>query len=122
VEGLLFDVERNGFWWHAWGSPPDEIPERLAEARERLSEVPRLTPLWSNLFLADTDDSPVFSIEQADLYVPALTLPDLITQRSEDSLDPTDYPIGAVPFWSELHAYSQIGHMSAFGELADGGL
>jgi hypothetical protein len=64
----------------------------------------------------------VFSIVQADLYVPAMTLPDLITGRSQDSVDSMEYPIGDVPFWSELHAYSQLGHMSAFGELADGGL
>jgi hypothetical protein len=58
VGGLLFDVERNGFWWRAWGLPPSNTAERVAAARARLLEVPRLTPLWSHLYLAATDASP----------------------------------------------------------------
>ncbi|PZG02757.1 hypothetical protein [Micromonospora deserti] len=106
VDGVLFDVERNDFWWPAWGTPPADAAGRLSVARERLAEVPRLTPLFGNRYVGPTDDSPVFSIHQTDLYVPALSLADLPTGRSEDELPLTDYPIGGVPFWSELHAWS----------------
>lgn len=108
VGGVMFDVEQNGFWWHAtWGEPPTELPRRLSVARERLAEVPRLTPLRGNLYVASTDESPVFSINQADLYVPALRLADLPSGPSQDVLSKTDYPWGDVPFWSDLHAWSQ---------------
>src|SRR5690349_7742562 len=30
ADGVLFDVEENGFWWNAWGPRPEPIPERLA--------------------------------------------------------------------------------------------
>jgi hypothetical protein len=65
---------------------------------------------------------PVFSVVQADLYVPALTLAGLLDGSSEDPVPAEEYPIGRVPFWSDLHAYSQIRHFTAFGELAEGGL
>lgn len=122
VTGLLFDVEHSGFWWNEWGQRPASLEDRLRVARDRLAAVPRLTPLRGHWYVGSIDDSPVFSIVQADLYVPALTLNDLISGRSEEPLQVEDYPVGDVPFWSELHAYSQIGHMSSFGSLATGGL
>lgn len=122
VEGLLFDVEHAGFWWTAWGPRPDDLASRLSLAAARLSEVPRLTPLRGNLYVAATDDSPVFSIVQADLYVPAVTIADLPAARGQGAVPLADWPIGAVPFWSELHAYSQLGHQGPFAQLGEGGL
>jgi hypothetical protein len=122
VSGLLFDVEHSGFWWNEWGQRPASLQERLRVARDRLSAVPRLTPLRGHWYVGSTDDSPVFSIVQADLHVPAVTLADLLSGRSEEAPAVEDYPIGDVPFWSELHAYSQVGHRSGFGNLATGGL
>jgi hypothetical protein len=124
VGGLLFDVEHNGFWWRAWGPAPAAMPERLAAARRRLAEVPRLTPLWGHTYVGPGDASPVFSIVQADLYVPALSLADLPAGRGQDAVPAERWPIGSVPFWSELHAYAQLGHLPAlpFGALAEGGL
>lgn len=123
VHGLLFDVEHNDFWWRAWGPRPDDASDRLAAARERLAEVPRLTPLVGHLYVAGHDDSPVFSIVQADLHVPATTLAGLTTGAGQDSVDIDRWPIGDVPFWSELHAYGQIGHtVPRIGALGQGGL
>lgn len=122
ASGLLFDVERNDFWWAAWGARPDNIPSRLSKATDHLATVPRLVPLWSHLYVASTDDSPVFSIVQADLYIPALTIADLPTGRNQDTVPLGDWPIGTVPFWSEFHAYSQLGHQGPFAHLGTGGL
>lgn len=125
VEGLLFDVQSNGFWWRAWGEPPLDTEERTDRARQELSQVPKLTPLWNHLYVESSDASPVFSIVQADLYVPFLSLESMISgdTTSEDGVPTESYPIGHVPFWSLLHAWSQVGHMSeSFGGLATGGL
>lgn len=124
VRGLLFDVEENGFWWHGWGGAPKRAAQRVALARRRLAEVPRLTPLVGHLYVGPDDESPVFSIVQADLYVRALSLADLRAGRDQRAVPAERYPIGSVPFWSELHAYSQLGHDegSPFAELATGGL
>jgi hypothetical protein len=123
VEGVLFDVEQNGFWWHDWGPAPGSAAERLALAGRHLATVPRLTPLMGHWYVGSEDDSPVFSIVQTDLYVPARTLADLPAGRSQDGVAPEEYPIGAVPFWSELHAYSALGHHAdlPFARLAEGG-
>ena len=123
VDGLLFDVEHGDFWWHAWGRRPPGHDDRLRVAGARLAEVPRLLPVHGNWYVAATDDSPVFSIVQADLYVPAPTIADLATGRTQDAVDVADWPIGNVPFWSELHAYAQLGHYDErFGPLGQGGL
>jgi len=85
------------------------------------SEVPRLAPRWGHQHVAETDNSPVFSIVQADLYIPALTVLDLMSGAGQESVGADAYPVGHVPYWSDLHAYSQIGHTSSFGLLADAG-
>jgi hypothetical protein len=122
VEGVLFDVANNGFWWRAWGEPPTDPGLRLADARSALADVPLLTPLWGHLYVGGDDASPVFSIVQADLYIPFATLMDLVSGRPQTDPPTDDYPIGEVPFWSLLHAYSQVGHFTRFGDLAMGGL
>lgn len=118
VVGVLFDVELNGFWWRAWGAMPEDVDERLAVATSQLETTPRLVPIRGHWYLASAEDSPVFSIVQTDLWCPALTLCDVPAGTDESDLPVEDYPLGAVPFWSDLHAWSQIGHMSRFGDLA----
>ncbi|WP_157740213.1 hypothetical protein [Micromonospora auratinigra] len=123
VEGLLLDVEESAFWWHAWGAAPSALADRLAVARRELARVPRLTPLWGHQYVADTDDSPVFSIVQADLWVPAATLGAMVEDPSGDDGSVAHRRAGRVPFWSDLYAYSQHrGEGSPFGHLATGGL
>jgi hypothetical protein len=123
VDGLLFDVDQNWFWWRAWGPRPASHAERLAVARDRLAGVPRLVPLHGHQYVGATDDSPVFSIVQADLWVPAVTLADVATGRDQSAVPDEEWPLGTVPFWSELHAWSQIGHYDPrFAGLGEGGL
>jgi hypothetical protein len=122
VGGLLFDVEQNGFWWADWGIRPADTPAARALAAVRLATVPRLVPLWGHQYVAADDASPVFSIVQADLYIPALTIADVTTGRNQDAVSVDEWPIGRVPFWSDLHAYSQLGPHSRFAHLATGGL
>ena len=87
-----------------------------------MNPCPVSCPLWSHLYAAADDASPVFSIVQADLYIPAVTVLDLATGRDQDAVPHDDWPIGRVPFWSELHAYSQLGPRSRFAHLGTGGM
>lgn len=118
-EGILFDVEHAGFWWRAWGGKPQRMDQRLEAARRQLAEVPRLTPIRGHWYVAEASDSPVLSIVQTDLWSPAVTLCDLSIERDETDVPTEEYPLGSIPFWSQLHAWSQIGHASVFGELAE---
>jgi hypothetical protein len=123
IEGLLFDVENSDFWWQAWGPMPDSPTARLRVAHQRLAEVPRLVPIYGHQYVATASSSPVFSIVQADLWMPAITLADLPLGRDQEAVPMEDWPIGGVPFWSELHAYGQAGHMDErFAGLGRGDL
>ncbi|MFI8372096.1 hypothetical protein [Streptomyces sp. NPDC085466] len=42
VDGVLFDVEHNGFWHPAWPSRPVERSEALRVAGTELESVPQL--------------------------------------------------------------------------------
>lgn len=119
TEGVLFDVEHNGFWWRAWGAKPDQLDQRLDWARQQLAAVPRLMPIRGHWYASEIPDSPVLSIVQTDLWSPALTICDLGSERDETDVPIENYPLGSIPFWSQLHAWSQIGHTSTFGELAE---
>ena len=119
AHGVLFDVEHNMFWWKSWGDRPAATIDALALARSQLNGLPRLTPLWNHLYVGSTDQSPVFSIVQTDLFVKALTLESFIagTSQSETGVSIESYPLGNVPFWSLLHGWSQVGHVTSLGEL-----
>lgn len=112
VVGVLFDVQQ-GFWWRAWGSRPSNVDERVGVASKELSKVPRLTPLGGIRYVGEFDASPVFSIHQTDLYIPFINVRALLAGGpSEDSVPIEEYPLGEVPFWSLLHAWSQAGHLT----------
>ena len=126
IEGLLADVV-HGFWWHAWGGAPTALSQRVALAREQLATVPKLVPLRGHWYATSSDDDPVFDLVLADVWIPALTLADLATGADQTDLPIDAFPIGRVPFWSELSAYSARGHDDGggpgpFAHLGTGGL
>lgn len=105
MDGVLFDVEMNGFWWPAWGERPRRRVDRISAAREHLDRVPRLVPVWGHLYVSSDDGSPVLSIVQTDLYSPAGSLVGLLCGESSG-------PAGGgsrIGFWSDLLDWSQGG-------------
>jgi hypothetical protein len=72
VEGVLFDVAENGFWYEGWGPQPAEIAEAVTVARRLLMTVPRLVPVYSHRYLPagrGTSGHPVLSVMQTDIVV-----------------------------------------------------
>jgi hypothetical protein len=96
LEGVLHDVEANGFWWHEWGEPPDSGAERLAIARSRALSIPLLMPLWDHWYASGDDLSPVFNIVRTEVYTPAASVAGLVLGDDPRAAHP-------VPFWSDLH-------------------
>ncbi|WP_433796641.1 hypothetical protein [Actinoplanes sp. CA-252034] len=123
ADGVLDDVEENDFWWNAWGPRPETIAERTAVAERELATVPRLIPLIGHLYVAASDDSPVFDLIQTRASVYAVRLSDLgddETRRAAVRF--ATWPVGAVPFWSELCAYATHRDTdSPLGRLGSGG-
>ncbi|MEU7279645.1 hypothetical protein AB0A69_12800 [Streptomyces sp. NPDC045431] len=81
VEGVLFDVEHNGFWHPAWPSRPAETAEALRAARAELASVPQLVPVYSHRYLPGTAGEhghPVLSVHQTDIILYGNDLADYI--------------------------------------------
>jgi len=111
LEGILFDVEHNGFWMPAWGERPTEIEQAIAVARTNVSNAPQLIPIYSHRYIPSephAGDNPVFSVYQADI---------LRYRSSLRSCLAAEFRLGAaefvaptprrIRFWDELVSYNR---------------
>lgn len=53
LEGTLFDVEHDSFWWPTWGEKPSELASALDIARSQFKKFPKLIPLEGGCYLPD---------------------------------------------------------------------
>jgi hypothetical protein len=104
VEGVLFDVAQNDFWYEGWGLRPPPAEEAVAVARRYLMTVPRMVPLYAHRYLpAGLSDHPVLSIYQTDIVPYGDDLRDWI--HREFNLGAASEKPGrraTVPFWRDL--------------------
>jgi len=121
VEGILFDVQHNVFWFPEWGTRPEETAAALLVAERHLGTVPKLIPLGDPIFTKclpawpNEAGNPVFSIHQTDILHAGRDLGDFLRWFSrpqedfdhdaDEGLAPTavfceDYR--RIPFWTEL--------------------
>jgi len=103
VEGVLFDVEHNDWWYSAWGDRPPSLPLALALAADRLAKVPRMVPVYGHRYLPagrGTSGHPVLSMYQTDIICYGATIADWV------SADFGSGPLGpcgpTVEFWRDL--------------------
>ena len=108
LDGIIFDVEHNGFWWPAWGARPIALEDAFALTRRHFSAVPPLTPVYGHRYLlADplVAGNPVFSVHQTDVIYYGADL----TRYFEAEFGGLPHAVavrGAAPvsFWGELGA------------------
>jgi hypothetical protein len=105
LEGVLFDVAENSFWYEAWGPRPVEDADAVNVARGWLLTAPRMVPVYSHRYLPaghGTSGHPVLSIYQTDVISYGANLVDFLREefglgdRSAAPAHPT------VDFWSRL--------------------
>ncbi len=110
IEGVLLDVERNGFWWPSWGQRPATAP--LAVARRHLLAAPRMVPVHSHRYLPAERSSfghPVLSMYQTDISCVAEDLLRFVqyefgpVDRRPAAGRPAD-AVATVSFWRDLVA------------------
>eukprot|EP00928_Gymnodinium_smaydae_P039093 TRINITY_DN26791_c0_g1_i1.p1 TRINITY_DN26791_c0_g1~~TRINITY_DN26791_c0_g1_i1.p1 ORF type:complete len:280 (-),score=54.08 TRINITY_DN26791_c0_g1_i1:20-859(-) len=113
IEGVLFDVESNNFWWkgatrsESWGEKPKDMATRLAVAQEKLSALPPLIPVYMHRAMPSSDKPglPVLSVHQTDVmsYGPDLASY-LVREFRIDPIrkSPEDPEYIVVPFWGEF--------------------
>lgn len=110
IEGVIFDVEHNAYWHGGWGERPAESAAAVELAREHLSTVPTLVPVYSHRYLPagrGAPSHPVLSVYQTDIIYYGMNLLDYVYQefsagpginRSESQWQPQ----ATVPFWREF--------------------
>ncbi|WP_045321096.1 hypothetical protein [Streptomyces sp. NRRL F-4428] len=102
VEGVLFDVQHNGFWHPSWSQKPAETSDALQIARSELATAPQLVPIYSHRYLPGTAGEcghPVLSVHQTDVIFYGNDLSDYV--RYEFTGRASSLPARAtVGFWS----------------------
>ncbi len=101
VDGVLFDVAHNDFWYPHWGQRPDEVSDAVVLAATRLEAVPRMVPVYRHRCLpAGIDGHPVLSIMQTDVICYGADLADYV-EHEWGGRRPAACAVTA-PFWRDL--------------------
>ena len=105
LEGILFDIEHNGFWMREWGNLPELIEDAKQIATNLINAAPRMIPIYGHRMIPDEPyeaGNPVFSIHQTDIIYYGCDLTDYL--RAEFKLPgrkawPTS--LRDIPFWTK---------------------
>ncbi|MGE6795190.1 MULTISPECIES: SMI1/KNR4 family protein [Psychrobacter] len=69
-DGMVFDIEKNGFWIEEWGTKSDNVSENIATAKRHYKTYPKMIPIRSHRYIPSKPykaANPVFSIYQTDI-------------------------------------------------------
>ncbi|MFI5893578.1 hypothetical protein ACIA5D_26080 [Actinoplanes sp. NPDC051513] len=103
VEGVLFDVAENSFWYGGWGPRPPSDAESFAAARSYLMTVPRMIPVYSHRYLpAAVPGQPVLSIYQTDVIHYGNDLLDWLNREFSLGSPAGSMTRPTVAFWRDL--------------------
>lgn len=105
-EGVLFDLEHNGFWLEAWGVRPDSLTRAKEVAAKHIDAAPRLIPVFLHRMLPSEPvraGNPVFSVHQTDIIHYGFDLEDYL--RHEFKLPGRRHwpdTVRPIELWSKL--------------------
>lgn len=108
LEGMLFDVENNGFWLDEWGLRPSSLTAAFELVRQRFKDYPKLVPIFSHRYIPTEPcevGNPIFSIHQTDIILYGVDLVDYLNNEflSTDRGVSVDYAQARrIRFWSEM--------------------
>ena len=103
VEGVLFDVVENNFWYEGWGPRPVSPPAAIAAARAFLLTAPRMIPIYSHRHLpAAISGHPVLSIYQTDVVHYGNDIVDWLHREFALGSLAASVARATVPFWRDL--------------------
>ncbi|MET0425302.1 MAG: hypothetical protein ABW046_15570 [Actinoplanes sp.] len=103
VEGVLFDVAENEFWYAGWGPRPPATDQAVTTARGYLLTAPRMIPIFGHRYLpAGLPDHPVLSMYQTDIIYYGVNLTDWLNREFALGDPTTATPQATVAFWRDL--------------------
>ncbi|WP_440948164.1 hypothetical protein ACSAZL_08015 [Methanosarcina sp. T3] len=107
LEGMIFDIEHNNFWYEGWGLKPNNQLEAIALCRKEMEKVPKLIPIFMHRYISSEPEekgNPVFSVYQTDnIYYGEDLLTYLKIEFSMKRHEEIDYTkVKHIRFWSEI--------------------
>jgi hypothetical protein len=105
-EGILFDVEHNGFWLEEWGPRPTSWNEARQIVHNLVQGDPPLIPIFNHRMMPSEPclaGNPVFSVHQTDIIYYGVDLRDYLIHEFLTREDIGNWSITEnirqVPFW-----------------------
>lgn len=102
-QGILFDIEHNGFWLDEWGPVPGSLGEAFRTASDLIRSAPKLIPIFIHRMMPDDPCSagnPVFSVHQTDIIYYGFDLADYLRHEFHlDGREPWPAEIRPIRFW-----------------------
>jgi hypothetical protein len=104
LEGILFDVEHNGFWLEEWGPAPRTLADAKLRVTELVTSAPRLIPIYGHRMIPDEPQeagNPIFSVHQTDIIHYGFDLADYIRHEFQlPGRKPWPEQIRPIRFWN----------------------
>jgi hypothetical protein len=110
-QGILFDIEYNGFWLEEWGPRPPSPANAMRAASELIDGAPKSIPIFMHRMMPDEPHlpgNPVFSVHQTDIIHYGFDLADYL--RNEFHLPgrgPWPEEIRPIRFW-DLDRFQEV--------------
>lgn len=102
-QGILFDIEHNGFWFPEWGPRPRLLDSALGTGSELVAAAPQLIPISSQRMMPEEPHlpgNPVFSVHQTDVIYYGFDLADYIRHEFDlPGREPWPEQIRPIRFW-----------------------
>jgi hypothetical protein len=80
-DGILFDIEHNGFWLEDWGPRPRTLADTKRAASDLVAAAPKLIPIFAHRMMPEEPHlpgNPVFSVHQTDIIYYGFDLADYL--------------------------------------------
>jgi hypothetical protein len=105
-QGILFDIEHNGFWLDEWGARPATLHDAHEIATRLITAAPRLIPVFAHRMMPaepHLPGNPVFSVHQTDIIVYGIDLRDYLIReflaRDDVGIWPIPGDVRLIDFW-----------------------
>lgn len=107
LDGMIFDIENNQFWYSGWGIRPNDLEDAIELCKNEMKNVPKLIPICLHRYMPSEPQeigNPIFSIYQTDIiYYGEDLLSYLQLEFDIKKYDDMDFDsIKDIRFWSDL--------------------
>ena len=105
-DGVMFDVEHNGFWLEEWGPRPESLDETLRMAGDLVDFAPQLIPIYMHRMMPaepHLPGNPVLSVHQTDIIYYGFDLADYFRHEFNlPSREPWPKQLRPIRFWDSI--------------------